>query len=91
MSKKLIKKMNFFLTPLILEKYGYDRKVYVLENCPYNIEATRIIYIIPRTREFFPIMNEQYDLMYNKVQLEKKKRKLSLSRNFIFNFNVSSS
>ena len=73
MSKKLIKKMNFFLTPSILEKYGYDRKVYILENCPYNIEATRIIYIIPRTREFFPIMNEQYDLMYNKVQLEKKK------------------
>ena len=29
MSKKLIKKMNFFLTPSILEKYGYDRKVYI--------------------------------------------------------------
>ena len=73
MSINLIKKMNFFLTASILEKYGFERKVYTLENCPYNTDATRIIYIIPRTRQYFPIMNKQYDCMYNLIQSEKKK------------------
>ena len=73
MSINLIKKMNFFLTASILEKYGFERKVYTLENCPYNTDATRIIYIIPRTRQYFSIMNKQYDCMYNLIQSEKKK------------------
>ena len=73
MSKKLIKKLNFFLPASKLEEYGFERKIYFLENCPYNIEATRIIYFIPRTREFFHLINQQYDLMYNKLQLERKK------------------
>ena len=73
MSQELIKKMNFFLTPSILDKYGYERNVYILENCPYNTDATRIIYIIPRTRQYFPIINKQYDSMYNLIQSEKKK------------------
>ena len=73
MSINLIKKMNFFLTASILEKYGFERKVYTLENCPYNTDATRIVYIIPRTRQYFPIINKQYDCMYNLIQSEKKK------------------
>ena len=73
MNQNLIKKMNFFLTPSILDKYGIERKVYILENCPYNTDATRIVYIIPRTRQYFPIINKQYDCMYNLIQSEKKK------------------
>jgi hypothetical protein len=68
MSINLIKKMNFFLTASILEKYGFERKLYTLENCPYNTYSTRIIYIIPRTRQYFPIINKQYDSMYNLIQ-----------------------
>ena len=67
MNQNLIKKMNFFLTPSILDKYGFERKVYIFENCPYNTDATRIVYIIPRTRQYFPIINKQYDCMYNLI------------------------
>ena len=73
MTQELVKKMNFFLTPAILEKYGYERNIYTLEKCPYNTDATRIIYIIPRTRQYFPIINKQYDSMYNLIQSERKK------------------